>query len=56
MIENWIQTCSTDKVIVGGDFNVVPSESRDRFPFQPNQDHLNYIILDFAYPLNLVDI
>lgn len=56
MIQDWVQLFSTDKIIIGGDFNVVPNESKDRFPSQPQPDCLNYVMSEFANPLSLVDI
>uniref|UniRef100_A0A3P9MEG4 Ig-like domain-containing protein n=1 Tax=Oryzias latipes TaxID=8090 RepID=A0A3P9MEG4_ORYLA len=47
---------ATDKVIVAGDFNVVPDENQDRYPTQHNSPHFNKIISEFSNSLDLIDI
>uniref|UniRef100_A0A3B3HKX7 Reverse transcriptase domain-containing protein n=1 Tax=Oryzias latipes TaxID=8090 RepID=A0A3B3HKX7_ORYLA len=55
-IINWKQMYATDKIIVAGDFNVVPDENQDRYPTQHNSPHFNKIISEFSNSLDLIDI
>uniref|UniRef100_A0A3P9LQN6 exodeoxyribonuclease III n=1 Tax=Oryzias latipes TaxID=8090 RepID=A0A3P9LQN6_ORYLA len=55
-IINWKQMFAADKVIVAGDFNVVPDENPDRHPTQHNSPRFNKIISEFSNSLDLIDI
>uniref|UniRef100_A0A669F6B0 exodeoxyribonuclease III n=1 Tax=Oreochromis niloticus TaxID=8128 RepID=A0A669F6B0_ORENI len=56
MIEEWKIIYSIEKVVVAGDFNMVPDEKQDRFPTKYNSPHFNQTIMDFSCTLNLIDI
>lgn len=46
----------TDYILVGGDFNLTPDESMDRWPSTLSQEHNNQTIEDFINHNKLIDI
>lgn len=56
LLEQWKLTYTTDKVIVGGDYNLAPDLWMDRLP--PKGHYCNYeeIIVDFISTGSLIDI
>lgn len=54
-INQWKVTYSTDEVIIGGDFNLVPDNSVDRLPSRGHLHTLDDIFNNLASNTNLVD-
>lgn len=47
MLKEWKVTYNTDKVIVGGDFNLVPDVYMDHLPPRRNSHYYEEIIAEF---------
>lgn len=56
LLEEWKVTYTIDKVIVGGDYNLVPDLWMDRLPLRGHYHHYEEIIGDFISKGNLIDI
>lgn len=55
-LEEWKLLYMTDKIIIGGDFNVVPDEWLDRLPLRGHCHNFNDSIIHLASKLNLTDV
>lgn len=55
MVEGWKTQFTTDKVIIGGDFNIVPDLWLDRMPPKGNCHNFDEIFLDLVTKLGLID-
>ncbi len=56
LLEEWKVTYTTDKVIVGGDYNLVPDLWMDRLPPKGHCHNYEEIMVDFISKGNLIDI